>query len=80
LIKQGTEAIEKLLNTTTQTEAKLDHCRQKISFFSKGIMGLILSSILIGSLLGSAVIHFSFPKMDQQMLHQLEMGAAFQTI
>lgn len=73
-------ASQKLLHTISQGEAQLSNANGKIRFFSKWFMSIALLGALIGGLCGGGIIHYSFPKMDKQMLNQLKYGETFQDL
>lgn len=74
------DLVQKLQNTTDRCEADLEKVSKSISYFSKWFFAAIIGTTLMAGFAGGWLVHYSFPKMDQQMLAQFRSGEAMQTI
>ena len=77
---QTETSIKKLLEITQECQDQIEKVSQKSSIFSRWFMTSILGSALIGGLIGGTIIHYTFPKIDQEMLAQFRSGEAMQII
>jgi hypothetical protein len=74
------DLVQKLQSTTDRCEEDLNKSSKSVSFFSKWFFAALIATSLLSGLIGGWLVHYSFPKMDQQMLAQFRSGEAMQTI
>jgi ferric iron reductase protein FhuF len=80
LSTKSDDLVQKLQSTTDRCEADLKKSGKSISFFSKWFFAALIVATLLSGLIGGWLVHYSFPKMDQQMLAQFRSGEAMQAI
>lgn len=74
------ELVENLQSTTDKCEDDLKKSSKSISFFSRWFFAALIVTALMSGLSGGWLVHYLFPKMDQQMLAQFRSGEAMQAI
>lgn len=80
LSTKSDDLVQKLQSTTARCESDLKKSAKSISYFSKWFFAALIVATLLSGLIGGWLVHYSFPKMDQQMLAQFRSGEAMQTI
>ncbi|AIK96295.1 hypothetical protein ID47_05420 [Candidatus Paracaedibacter acanthamoebae] len=73
-MEQVERIVSKLQATTATIEHNLTKCNEKISFFSRATLIVILVSTLVGGLLGGGLVHYLFPPLDNKTATQIKYG------
>lgn len=77
---QTETSIKKLLETTQRCQDQVEKASKRTNFFSRWFIASCIGAAVVGGGLGGAIIHYSFPKMDQAMINQLNYGSTFTDI
>ena len=77
---QTEHSIKRLLETIQRCQDQVEKASKRTNFISRWFIASCIATAIFGGLIGGAVIHYAFPKMDQEMVNQLTYGATFKDI
>lgn len=77
---QTETAIKNLQETTQRCQNQIEKASNRTNFISRWFISFCIGAAIVGGLMGGAIIHYAFPKMDREMLNQLNYGATFKSL
>lgn len=77
---QTKNSIKNLLEMTQRCHDQIEKASKKTTFSTRRVIASCIGTAIIGGLIGGTIIHYTFPKIDKEMLHQLNYGATFKDL